>query len=142
MPRPIHCSVRLAPRLFMLLVVLGTLVGDLLLFRHTSKAAVVPQRSAVEPKVDGTVYVGSADHNVYALNARTGTKVWSFSTPDYVDSSPRVVDGIVYVGSNAGGVFALKARTGAQVWWSPTGDSGYHSTSGSGRYRLHRLFVG
>ena len=72
----------------MLLVVLGTLVGDLLLFRHTSKAAVVPRQYAVEPKVDGTVYVGSADHNVYALNARAGTKVWSFSTPDYVDSFP------------------------------------------------------
>ena len=29
---------------------------------------------------NGIVYVGSYDHNVYALNAATGAKVWSYDT--------------------------------------------------------------
>jgi outer membrane protein assembly factor BamB len=30
--------------------------------------------------VDGVVYVGSGDSNVYALNASTGTNLWTFGT--------------------------------------------------------------
>jgi len=49
--------------------------------------------------VNGVVYVGSDDENVYALNARTGAKLWSFTTGNFVHSSPAVVNGTVYVGS-------------------------------------------
>ena len=37
---------------------------------------------------DGTVYVGSHDHNLYAINGKTGTKLWEFKTGVYVRSSP------------------------------------------------------
>ena len=37
---------------------------------------------------NGIVYVGSWDKNVYALNANTGTKVWSYTTGDKVDLLP------------------------------------------------------
>jgi len=43
---------------------------------------------------NGIVYVGSCDHNVYALNANTGTKVWNYTTGDIVLSSPTVSNGI------------------------------------------------
>ena len=33
---------------------------------------------------NGVVYVGSDDGNVYALNASTGAKLWSYATGDYV----------------------------------------------------------
>ena len=47
------------------------------------------------------VYVGSDDRNVYAFNASTGPKLWSYTTGDIgVDSSPAVVNGVVYVESN------------------------------------------
>ena len=49
---------------------------------------------------NGIVYVGSLDHNVYALNAKTGTKIWNYTTGDLVYSSPTVANGIVYVGSH------------------------------------------
>jgi len=49
---------------------------------------------------NGTVYVGSEDNNVYALNATTGAKVWSFTTGSSVYSSPAVANGVVYVGSD------------------------------------------
>jgi outer membrane protein assembly factor BamB len=57
------------------------------------------------------VYVGSWDHNVYALNAKTGVRLWSYTTGnDYVfsvTSSPAVANGVVYVGSVDGKVYAF-----------------------------------
>jgi glucose dehydrogenase len=61
---------------------------------------------------NGVVYVGSDDHNVYALNANTGAQLWSYSTGGNVDSSPAVANGVVYVGSDDHNVYALNARTG------------------------------
>ena len=70
---------------------------------------------------NGVVYVGSYDYNVYALNATTGVKLWSYSTGSYVESSPAVANGVVYVGSDDNNVHALNAATGAQLWSYPTG---------------------
>ena len=64
--------------------------------------------------VNGVVFVGSHDHNVYALNAATGSKIWSYKTNDSVESSPTVANGVVYVGSNDYNVYALNAETGSQ----------------------------
>jgi outer membrane protein assembly factor BamB len=68
--------------------------------------------------VNGVVYVGSQDHNVYALNASTGTLIWKYLTGDEVDASPTVADGIVYVVSAGvqNQLFALNANTGALLW--------------------------
>jgi outer membrane protein assembly factor BamB len=64
---------------------------------------------------NGVVYVGSADGNLYALNATTGTQLWNY-TVDLGYSSPAVVNGVVYVGSEDGNVYALNATTGTQLW--------------------------
>jgi outer membrane protein assembly factor BamB len=45
--------------------------------------------------VDGRLYVGSSDHNIYCLNTSTGTTIWSFITGSYVQSDPAVSDGRV-----------------------------------------------
>jgi hypothetical protein len=70
---------------------------------------------------NGVVYVGSFDDNVYALNANTGAKLWSYATGDTVESSPAVANGVVYIGSNNGNVYALNANTGAKLWTYSTG---------------------
>jgi len=57
--------------------------------------------------VNGIVYVGSNDHKIYALDATTGEKVWSYATLGAVESSPTVANGIVYVGSDDNIVYAL-----------------------------------
>jgi outer membrane protein assembly factor BamB len=44
---------------------------------------------------------------VYALNARTGAKLWSYKTGSYVDASPVVVNGMVYIGSYDRKVYAF-----------------------------------
>ena len=72
--------------------------------------------------VNGTVYVGSDDNNVYALNATTGAKVWGYTTGDEVYSSPAVANGTVYVGSDDSNVYALNATTGKVTWSFTTGD--------------------
>jgi uncharacterized repeat protein (TIGR01451 family) len=69
------------------------------------------------------VYVGSEDKNVYALNASTGAKLWSFATGNLIGSSPAVVNGIVYIGSNDHNLYALNASTGAKLWSLTTGDA-------------------
>ncbi|OEJ36542.1 PQQ-binding-like beta-propeller repeat protein [Streptomyces agglomeratus] len=62
--------------------------------------------------MDGTVYIGSNDMKVYALDAATGTPRWTHTTGGAVCSSPAVVDGIVYIGSYDKKVYALDAATG------------------------------
>lgn len=82
--------------------------------------------------VDGTVYIGSRDENVYALDAESGHELWRFETGSGVRSSPAVVpapddgadgDRRVYVGNQEGIVFALDADSGESVWRFGTDDS-------------------
>jgi len=56
---------------------------------------------------NGVVYIGSEDGNVYALNARTGAKLWSYFTGFRVTSCPAVANGILYVGSDFDHVYAF-----------------------------------
>ena len=64
---------------------------------------------------DGTVYVGSDDFKVYALDGKSGAKKWEFVTGGGVDSSPALgPDGILYVGSRDKKVYALDGNTGVK----------------------------
>ncbi len=71
--------------------------------------------------VGNVVYVGSNDHNLYAINAADGTQKWKFATKAPVNSSPAVVGGVVYFGSVDGKFYALDAATGTQKWSFATG---------------------
>ena len=53
------------------------------------------------------IYIGSGDDSVYALNAATGAKLWSYHTGNQVFSSPTVANGVVYVGSGDGNMYAF-----------------------------------
>ena len=66
--------------------------------------------------VGGTVYVGSRDGRLYALDAATGARRSEYRTGSWVESSPAVVDGSVYFGSQDGLLRALDAATGALRW--------------------------
>ena len=73
---------------------------------------------------DDTVFVGSTDSNVYALNGATGAKKWSFAAGTYVSSSPAIgADGTVYIGSGDFNVYALDGATGARKWSFATGEA-------------------
>jgi outer membrane protein assembly factor BamB len=61
----------------------------------------------------GVVYVGGDDQNLYALDAATGAKLWSFNAGTPIVNAPAVVNGIVYLG--AGALYALSASDGRQI---------------------------
>lgn len=66
--------------------------------------------------VDGLVYFGSGDGNVYAIDAKSGNVHWKFATQDVVHASPAVHDGTVFIGSWDGNFYAIDAHTGEQKW--------------------------
>lgn len=69
---------------------------------------------------EGTIYVGSADWNLYAIN-QDGTEKWNFSTSANVRSSPAIdSDGTIYVGSFDTNIYAIKSD-GTEKWNFSTG---------------------
>jgi outer membrane protein assembly factor BamB len=71
---------------------------------------------------DGTVYVGSQDGKLYAINGKSGVKLWEFKTTHVVDSSPAIgSDGTVYVG--AGVLYAINGKSGVKLWEFVTGSA-------------------
>ena len=71
--------------------------------------------------VGGTVYAGSSDGNLYAVEAATGEFLWRFETGGAIGSSPTVVDGTVYFGSADNNLYAVATASGAERWSSQTG---------------------
>ena len=66
---------------------------------------------------DGKVFVASKDtHTVYALDARSGKTLWSFTAGARVDSPPTIFDGMVLFGSADGYVYNLRTSDGVLVW--------------------------
>jgi outer membrane protein assembly factor BamB len=64
--------------------------------------------------VDGVVYFGCRDFNVYAVDAATGQEKWKYKIT-WVNASAAVVDGSVYFGTSIPAFFiALDARTGKE----------------------------
>ncbi|MFG1691749.1 PQQ-binding-like beta-propeller repeat protein [Gemmatimonadota bacterium] len=74
--------------------------------------------------VDNTVVFGSGDGVVYALNALSGTQLWSFRTGGRIRATPAVDDGVVFIGSTDGIAYALDLRSGQEKW--------RHETEGAG----------
>lgn len=66
---------------------------------------------------DGTtLYFGSFDHKVYAVDARSGKRRWAFTTGDGIDATPTIgPDGSIYIGSYDGYFYALRPN-GTQKW--------------------------
>lgn len=70
---------------------------------------------------DGTVYIGSLEGYVYALNALNGNVKWKYKTGKTVSSSPAVANGTVFFGSTDHYFYALDAISGSLKWKSQTG---------------------
>lgn len=70
----------------------------------------------------GTVYFGSGDGNIYAVDAATGVQKWKFRTGNVVHSSPAIADGTLFVGSFDTYFYALDAATGKEKWRHKTGE--------------------
>jgi len=97
-----------------------TTVGTLGLLWKYRTGSLVDSSPAV---VNGVVYIGSNDNNLYALNASTGAFLWKYQTNGSVFSSPAVANGVVYFGSGDDYLYALDASSGLFMWKYPTNGS-------------------
>jgi serine/threonine protein kinase len=69
------------------------------------------------PTIEGGVlYIGTYDHNLYAINANEGKLLWKFPTSGGVVSKPAVNNGFVYFGSEDNQLYAISARQGKLSW--------------------------
>ena len=66
--------------------------------------------------VDGAVYFGSGDGNLYSLDANSGELRWKFKTGDVVHASPAIVDGVAFVGSWDSYFYAVDVGNGKEKW--------------------------
>ena len=83
--------------------------------------------TAPPKKDDNTVYFGSWDGKLYALDAGTGDYKWDFETGWGIDSTPDISDGTVFVGSLDNNFYALNKDDGKLLWFF-TCKSGIHSS--------------
>lgn len=75
---------------------------------------------------NNTVYFGSSDAHVYALDIETGEKIWSFKTEGSVHSSPAIYENSLFVGDWASKIYSLNATTGKENWSYTTGQDTAH----------------
>jgi len=70
---------------------------------------------------EDTLYFGSDDGSVYAVDAAGGRQKWRFVTRGPVPATPAVSGGLVYFPSYDGMIYAVDARTGKLRWKTATG---------------------
>ena len=75
---------------------------------------------------DGVVYITLYDNSLHAIDASTGSAIWSHQADGWITSSPVVVDGMAYAGSWDRYVYALDAATGELLWRYLTNDEAYY----------------
>ena len=80
-----------------------------------------------------SVFFGSGDMNLYALNKTTGALLWKFATRGAVQSTPAVSGGKVFVVSSDGNIYAVNESTGKQAW--------VFKTNGEQRYGIWDYYI-
>jgi outer membrane protein assembly factor BamB len=80
-------------------------------------------RSESSPLVhNGRVIFGSEGGTVYALDAKSGKRDWTYSAGGAVKGSPTLSDqGVLFFGAYGGTVHAVRARDGAKIWSKSAG---------------------
>ena len=74
---------------------------------------------------DNTIVFGADDGALYALDAGSGSRLWSFTVSAPIVASPAIADGAVFVGAMDGAFYAIDLTSGALRWKFPAGASIY-----------------
>lgn len=64
----------------------------------------------------GTIFIGSYDRNLYALDAANGDFMWKSPTDGGIVTKPVVTPELTFVGSEDGYLHAIHTRTGKGAW--------------------------
>merc|ERR1712195_63269 len=83
---------------------------------HIIDQVLIPPTTPAAPAPSASI-VAVAEANPSPSHS-PGSKIWSFATGKYVDSSPALsIDGkVVYVGSDDNSLYAVNASTGSKIW--------------------------
>lgn len=79
--------------------------------------------------VQGTVYLGTGDRRVIALEAETGKLIWEREMTGPIDSSPAVAGDLVFISLRDGRLLALGSADGKTHWEFPANYLIYSSPS-------------
>ena len=98
---------------------------------------------------EGVLYIGSYDHNMYALEADNGKFIWKYAANGGIVSKPAIHDNKLYFGSTDQYVHAISCRGGKKVWVQSTDGAIYSSPTiaeghlfiGSDDEQLHVLNI-
>ena len=74
------------------------------------------------------LYVGSWDHGVHAINAKTGKRIWRFQANNEVNTSAAWWRGRIIIADDSGTLYALSAKTGRLLWSSGAGTEFWYAT--------------
>jgi outer membrane protein assembly factor BamB len=69
----------------------------------------------------GLVLFGSGDHNVYALDAKSGATRWTGTTGYVFTAAPLVAEGMVIIGDQGGNIDGFDLATGKSLWSNAAG---------------------
>ncbi|MBS1819118.1 MAG: PQQ-binding-like beta-propeller repeat protein [Acidobacteria bacterium] len=94
----------------------------------------------------GRLFVGSQNGTVYALDAKSGCIIWTFTAKSGVRNAPafgpRQGGGYaVYFGDTGANVYGLDANTGAQLWMTKVDEHPFARVTGSPTLDGTRLYV-
>ncbi len=70
---------------------------------------------------DGLVVFASGDHNIYALDAKTGAVKWSATTGYIFTAAPLLADKVVVIGDQGGNISGFDLATGKSLWRATAG---------------------
>ena len=72
------------------------------------------------PTIDssGKIYIGSNDNKLHAISSLDGSTAWTFTTGNWVDSTPAMShdESVVYFGSWDNKLYAVNSQTGTEIW--------------------------
>lgn len=88
--------------------------------------------------LNGTLYAGCYDNNLYALNAANGEFLWKYPTEGGIVSRPAAAEDLIVFGSEDKRLHAISARSGKLAWLYYT-DGRIRS---SGRVADGYIFIG
>ena len=107
-------------------------------------AVALPGETAArsQPAVHGgRVFVASNDGVVFALDARTGCRHWSFAAT-YGIRGGLIVGDAVHFGDALANVYALDPRTGQQIWRTAIGEHPTALSTGAPQLHEGALYMG
>ena len=92
--------------------------------------------------VAGVVYFGSWDGKEYAVDARTGKKIWEYECGSPSRAAAAYDNGILYFGDLSGRLYAVDAKTGKLRWSERIDPHPRAVVTSSPKVHRGRLYIG